>query len=327
MLSKNPMTFSEMLEVLGVSNSFLTYHLENLGELVSKVDDGKYRLSSFGEAAMATLTKVEDIPTTAPHQSLGTGTKKIVGRNVAVALGIVCILLVAGLGGAIAYYTMTINNKNATYDSYVSSHSHSNSDYDALNSQVGNLQNQNNQLRTWLNGNETLLNQAQTWLDGNETLLNQTQDSWRALWNFLLLNYSMIVYNRTISQPANSYTEIPFLAFNAGYFSVNVTSSATDTTYIEVFYSAHGINYNNTITVGTNGTADFPFVPNASYIVPNASYIEEPSGGTKWGAVYVGPIGVAIPAPPAWPPNIIIRVGNTDTVDNATETVTITYYS
>jgi hypothetical protein len=283
MLSKNPMTFSEMLEALGVSNSFLTYHLENLGELVSKVDDGKYRLSSFGEAAMATMTKVEDIPATAPHQSSETGTKKIVGKNVAIALGIICILLVSGLGGAIAYYTMTINNKNATYDSYVSSHSHSNSDYDALNSQVGNLQNQNGNLQTWLNGNETLLNQAQTWLDGNETLLNQTQANNTNLQNqntdlttemkfivnpflfsILLLNESRVLYNQTISQPADSYTDIPFLAWDAGYFSVNVTSSTTDTTYVEVFYSAHGINYNNTITVGTNGTAVFPFVPKAS---------------------------------------------------------------
>jgi hypothetical protein len=283
MLSKNPMTFSEMLEALGVSNSFLTYHLENLGELVSKVDDGKYRLSSFGEAAMATMTKVEDIPATAPHQSSETGTKKIVGKNVAIALGIICILLVSGLGGAIAYYTMTINNKNATYDSYVSSHSHSNSDYDSLNSQVGNLQNQNGNLQTWLNGNETLLNQAQTWLDGNETLLNQTQANNTNLQNqntdlttemkfivnpflfsILLLNESRVLYNQTISQPADSYTDIPFLAWDAGYFSVNVTSSTTDTTYVEVFYSAHGINYNNTITVGTNGTAVFPFVPKAS---------------------------------------------------------------
>lgn len=56
------MGFSEILEALGVSSSFLTYHIENLGELVSKTDNGKYRLSSFGEAAIATMTNVEDIP-------------------------------------------------------------------------------------------------------------------------------------------------------------------------------------------------------------------------------------------------------------------------
>ena len=69
MLSKKPMSFSEMLDVLGVSNSFLTYHLENLGELVGKMDDGRYRLSSFGEDAMATMTRVEDIPAATPQQT------------------------------------------------------------------------------------------------------------------------------------------------------------------------------------------------------------------------------------------------------------------
>jgi phage shock protein E len=37
---------------------------------------------------------------------------RVVGKNVAIMLGIICILLIAGLGGAIAYYTMTINNRD-----------------------------------------------------------------------------------------------------------------------------------------------------------------------------------------------------------------------
>jgi hypothetical protein len=56
------MSFSEILEALGVSSSFLTYHLESLGELVSKTSENKYRLSSFGEAAIVTMIKVEEIP-------------------------------------------------------------------------------------------------------------------------------------------------------------------------------------------------------------------------------------------------------------------------
>lgn len=62
MLSENPRNFSEMLEALGISSSHLTYHLENLGELVSKTDDGKYKLSTFGEAAVTTMSKVEEAP-------------------------------------------------------------------------------------------------------------------------------------------------------------------------------------------------------------------------------------------------------------------------
>jgi hypothetical protein len=38
--------------------------------------------------------------------------KKMVSRNVAAALGIICIVLVAGLGSAIVYYTMTINDRD-----------------------------------------------------------------------------------------------------------------------------------------------------------------------------------------------------------------------
>ena len=62
MLAERSMTFSQMLEVLGVSSSHLTYHLENLGELLSKADDGRYRLSTFGEASVSTMKIVEEAP-------------------------------------------------------------------------------------------------------------------------------------------------------------------------------------------------------------------------------------------------------------------------
>jgi len=67
MLSKKPRNFSEILEELGISSSHLTYHLENLGELVSKMEDGKYKLSTFGEAAVATMSRVEEAPKTSPN--------------------------------------------------------------------------------------------------------------------------------------------------------------------------------------------------------------------------------------------------------------------
>jgi hypothetical protein len=62
MLSENPRSFSEMLEGSGVSSSHLAYHLENLGQLVSKTDDGKYRLSTFGETAVVTMSRIEETP-------------------------------------------------------------------------------------------------------------------------------------------------------------------------------------------------------------------------------------------------------------------------
>jgi DNA-binding transcriptional ArsR family regulator len=62
MLSQKPMTFSQMLEALGVSSSHLTYHLENLGELLTKSEDGQYKLSTFGVASVNTMKIVEEAP-------------------------------------------------------------------------------------------------------------------------------------------------------------------------------------------------------------------------------------------------------------------------
>jgi DNA-binding transcriptional ArsR family regulator len=62
MLSEKSMTFSEMLDQLGIPSSHLTYHLENLGELVAKKEDGTYKLSSFGEAAVVMMKGAEEVP-------------------------------------------------------------------------------------------------------------------------------------------------------------------------------------------------------------------------------------------------------------------------
>jgi hypothetical protein len=189
MLSEKSMSFSEMLEILGVSNSFLNYHLENLGVLVGKTDDGRYKLSSFGEAAMSTMMKVEDIPKTAPQQLPQTKPRRVVRRSVAIALGIVCILLIASLGGTLAYYTVTIRNKENELAS-------ANNMISQLNTNATNLQNQNNQLQTWLVGNLTLLDQAQTWLNGNMTAYNQVQGEVRSI-RVVSENSTVLVNNET----------------------------------------------------------------------------------------------------------------------------------
>ena len=69
MLSEKARSFSEMLEASGVSSSHLTYHLENLGQLVSKTDNGKYILSKLGEAAVAAMSRVEETPRGPKHLS------------------------------------------------------------------------------------------------------------------------------------------------------------------------------------------------------------------------------------------------------------------
>jgi DNA-binding transcriptional ArsR family regulator len=167
MLSKQPMSFSEMTDALGVSNSFLTYHLESLSELIGKTEDGKYRLSSFGEAADATMNKVEDIPTIAPYFSKKNWFR---GRSpVVVALGIVCILLIACFGGTIAYYRMTINNRqnelnfaNKTIDQLNATIANQNDTIAELNTTISNLNSQVSSLNSQISSLESVLDATPT---------------------------------------------------------------------------------------------------------------------------------------------------------------------
>jgi uncharacterized coiled-coil protein SlyX len=241
--------------------------------------------------------------------------RKVVGRSVAIALGIVCILLIAGLGGAMVYYTMTINNENSELSTLKSGIvnitggiSTSNvtalvAQLDAridemnleitdqintivtLNANITTLTNEKNQLQTWLDGNETMLSQTQTWLSGNITSLQSQMNNLTNIVN--LANSTVWVNDQTISQPHESSTSWTESANYAGYISINVLSSTTNSTYAHVVYSADGVNYDNPISVGTNGTAYFPVLPSS---------------------------------------NITVEVGNKNPVNGATETVTITYY-
>ena len=89
MLANKPMTFMEMVELLGVSSSHLTYHLECLGELIFKMDNNNYKLSSFGIATVNAMKGVED-PETEPKRHPKLSFK---WRAVFAALLVVIILL------------------------------------------------------------------------------------------------------------------------------------------------------------------------------------------------------------------------------------------
>ena len=60
-LSKRKLSFTSLLNELEISSSHLTYHLDSLGELISK-DESMYTLSVFGKAAVEMMTNIEDPP-------------------------------------------------------------------------------------------------------------------------------------------------------------------------------------------------------------------------------------------------------------------------
>jgi DNA-binding transcriptional ArsR family regulator len=86
MLGHKPMTFMTMVEELGVSTPQLTYHLESLGDLVSKTDSNEYKLSTFGLATVNAMKTVEEVHQEEPKSRLVTSKWKIVSVLLMIAV-------------------------------------------------------------------------------------------------------------------------------------------------------------------------------------------------------------------------------------------------
>jgi len=122
------------------------------------------------------------------------------------------------------------------------------------------------------------------------------EEVWSTSSLMYLRDSTVWVNNQTVTQTAGSYTnwgtygtlESTLASPYCGYISVHVDST-TNNTYVRTLWisNVYGVSYDNQTVVGVSGTATFP--------------------------VLVGT-------------NLEIRVGNTNAIDNATETVTITYY-
>ena len=59
-LDVEPSTFTQILQQINIESAHLSYHLESLGDLITKVDDGKYTLSEIGRAATSAMKRVEE---------------------------------------------------------------------------------------------------------------------------------------------------------------------------------------------------------------------------------------------------------------------------
>lgn len=149
-LADKPLTFSEMLDLLGVSSSNLTYHLESLGELITN-DNGVYRLSTFGLASVSTMKIVEEAPPVQPKKRTSLSLK---WRSI---LGVLLIGLIV-FASMTALQFGTLNQTTSERD---------------------NLQSKYNQLLSWSNTTNNAINflQQVTQIDTSHyqaTLLSNT---------------------------------------------------------------------------------------------------------------------------------------------------------
>lgn len=236
--------------------------------------------------------------------------RKVVGRSVAIALGIVCILLIAGLGGAMAYYTTTINDKNNKIDSInaqlaaiTGNNSNKNATeiIDQLNANITNLNNQVTQLQAELKGNEKLLSETQTWLSGNVTAYNNevtlytnelnqynsyvadhthTDEDYNNIASIVSLSDSYAVASdKTVEEGNGAYYTFTLSANYAGYVTILVDSSTVSGTWTEVIYTSHGVNYNQEITVNAGSSSVFPVLPSSRITIGVGNGLGWPSNG------------------------------------------------
>jgi len=57
------LSYTEILNSLGIDSGHLNYHLDSLGELVTKTEGGKYKLSPFGRATVDLMGDIEEVKT------------------------------------------------------------------------------------------------------------------------------------------------------------------------------------------------------------------------------------------------------------------------
>ena len=263
--------------------------------------------------------------------------KKVVGRRVALGLGIICIILVVGLVGAFVYAIPTINDKSNTISS--------------LNTNDTNLQNLLNQFETYLNGNETLLNETQACLQGNITLLNAQITQ---LQNWLSVNIT--AYSNYVSD--HNYTNEQYSSLQSTILSLQNQISSLDTQISTLQNQISSLDtqltsLNNIInladsTVWVDGATVSEPAGNIgiswhdwTFSADYAGYVEIDVSSTTAGAwtqvVYsaygvsysvqtnVGTSGAAyFPILPS--SNITVGVGNGNALWGTTQTVTITYF-
>ena len=256
------------------------YLARNLSE---KADDpleaSKIASEAFGAAFKKVKSERLSVSKRRVEKGFGeTSQKKVVNRTVAIALAMICILLVAALVAVIVVYkpmanTAALEAQLAEKDETISQLNNRTS---ALTSQLG----------YYMQLYQQYSNQSGTDVTELNALIANLNAQIATYENYLNLNASgVFLSNQAVSQAANSNTSYPFDIQFAGYVIVNVQSSSS-TAYVEVLYSAFGVNYDEKQTVGTSGTAAFPLLP-----------------GT-----------------------IEIRIGNTDPSGTVTGAVSATYY-
>jgi outer membrane murein-binding lipoprotein Lpp len=195
------------------------------------------------------------------------GQRKIVSRTMVIALGLICIILAAGLVGAIAVYMPMVSSLESQI-------AEKNSTISSLNSQVSSLTSQVLAL-------QADIEQINSTIEDYKAAQRAFNSQVESYINIISLNVSAPLFaSQSFTLAANtSGTIYTGNILYAGYISVSVESSS-NTTYLQVAYArVYGVNYNQTVTVGTGGSGRFPVLPgDITVVIGNTEPVDNVNG-------------------------------------------------
>jgi hypothetical protein len=96
-VSQSPVTYTTILNQLGIDNGLLNYHLENMRALLAKDDEERYHLSEFGKASINLIQRVEEIPAAQKPMVLGLNTKQVTSVLLILIIGLASVSTLLGV--------------------------------------------------------------------------------------------------------------------------------------------------------------------------------------------------------------------------------------
>ena len=113
MLASESMIFSEILSPLNIDSGHLSYHLENLGDLITHLSDNRYSLSSFGQAAIRLMNGVEE-----PSPRTFTSSRNIQSLKIRSLSFILVVILITSLAFSVIFYRENVLLRSELEDSH-----------------------------------------------------------------------------------------------------------------------------------------------------------------------------------------------------------------
>jgi uncharacterized coiled-coil protein SlyX len=195
-------------------------------------------------------------PPSRPSTTLGTPGKKTGKpskkrtnwKNMATAMMVACIVLLASLVGVIAFYWPTVNDLNAQV-------AEKDLSITGLTENVTDLTDQLEDLQNSLNKKDATIANLQDAIEPLNALLEYYL-------SITLMNETgyMVQPNEFTMNASESYELYQRDVDYAGYASVSVESTS-NTTYVQLSYAYKGVIFDQNVTVGESGTAYFPVLP------------------------------------------------------------------